>query len=66
MLQDRVSNPGPLTYESGVDRLVVLCIKEKESAVNFYAPVTIVNGALRFAPVCSSVGLSARSSHFTV
>ena len=40
------------------DRLVVSCIKVKESAVIFYAHMTIVNGALRFAPVCLSICLS--------
>ena len=33
---------------------------------HFYAPVTIVRGALRFAPVCLSVCPSVRSSRFTV
>ena len=47
------------------DRLIALCIKVKSPPI-FLCTRDDSQGALRFAPVCPSVCLSVRSSHFTV
>ena len=71
MLPDRVSNPGPLTYESGALPIALRgpAIKVELSTVKnvFYAPnFEEVEGAYWFGPVrltvCPSDRLSVRPS----